>query len=298
MTSDASAFLSEPRCCWPLAASLGEGPLWDNSRQCLWFVDILGCRLHRYHPDRGEQLSWPTPSRPGFVAELVDGGLLVGLIDGLYRFDDATGSFSLLVPVEADRPENRINDGAVGPGGRLWFGTKNEPETSATGGWFSWGGEGLPVQLEEGYVVTNGPAFSPDGRTMYHCDSTTRRILARSVSADGHLGKNHLFAEIEEGAGYPDGLAVDTEGCVWVGLFAGWGLRRYYANGRLRETLEMPCAHVTKPAFGGPDGSTLYLTTATAGLTEEERLAQPLAGGLFSLQVRAVGRQSAQFALR
>lgn len=296
MSSDDSA--STPQCCWPVAAALGEGPLWSPARQCLWFVDIIGCRLHQYVPEKDQRRSWTTPSRPGFVAELADGGLLVGLVDGLYRFDEAGGRFALLVPVEKERAENRINDGAVGPDGRLWFGTKNEPETAATGGWFSWSGAGQPVQLEEGYVVTNGPAFSPDGAVMYHCDSMTRRILARSVSAQGQLGENRLFAEIEEGAGYPDGLAVDSEGCLWVGLFAGWALRRYTADGRLVESLPLPCAHVTKPAFGGRDGSTLYVTTASVGLGDAERAAQPLAGALFSLRVRATGQPLPMLAVR
>lgn len=298
MCPENSVIRSEPQCCWPVAAALGEGPLWSASRQCLWFVDILGCRLHRYVPASGERRSWFTPSRPGFVAELVDGGLLVGLSHGLYRFDEVAGSFSLLAPVDPERAENRINDGAVGPDGLLWFGTKNEAETAAIGGWFSWAGTGLPIQHEEGYVVTNGPAFSPDGRTLYHCDSVTRRILARSVSAEGRLGENRLFAEIEEGAGYPDGLAVDSEGCLWVGLFAGWGLRRYAPDGGLREKLALPCAHVTKPAFGGPDGSTLFLTTASVGLGEAEKAAQPLAGGLFAVPVCAVGHPLPKLALR
>lgn len=278
-----------PECCWPVGAMLGEGPLWSESNQCLWFVDILGCRLHRYSPATNEHASWTTPSLPGFTAELADGGLLVGLAHGLYRFVESSGSFEQLAPVEAGREEIRINDGAVGPDGCLWFGTKNEREDAATGGWFRWCGVGEAVKLEEGYVVTNGPAFSPEGRTLYHCDSMTRRILARTLSPDGALGKNRLFAEIEAGGGYPDGLAVDIEGCLWVGLYAGHGLRRYSPAGQLIASLKLPCMHVTKPAFGGPDGSTLFITTASFGLSEAERAAQPLAGGLFRVDVGIAG---------
>lgn len=286
----AAPVISRPECRWPVDAELGEGPLWSTASQCLWFVDILGCRLHRFDPATDEHRSWDTPSRPGFVAELDDGGLLVGLAHGLYRFDATTGAFALLVPVEPGRDENRLNDGAVGPHGRLWFGTKNEPETAATGGWFSWSGCGGAVKHEEGYVVTNGPAFSPDGLTLYHCDSMTRRVLARTVSSHGQLGENRLFTEIPEGDGYPDGLAVDNEGCIWVGLFAGWSVRRYDPDGHLLETIALPCANVTKPAFGGPDGRTLFLTTASVGLDEAARKAQPLAGGLFAARADVPGR--------
>jgi xylono-1,5-lactonase len=287
---DRKTAVSRPECCWRVGAELGEGPLWSTTSQCLWFVDILGCRLHRFDPANGDHRSWETPSRPGFIAELDGGGLLVGLTHGLYRFDVATGHFELLVPVEQGRDENRLNDGAVGPDGRLWFGTKNEPETAATGGWFSWSGSGAPIKHEEGYVVTNGPAFSPDGLTLYHCDSTTGRVLARSVSGDGQLGENRLFAQIPKDGGYPDGLAVDIEGCVWVGLFAGWSVRRYAPDGRLLETIALPCAHVTKPALGGPDGRTLFLTTASIGLDAVAKKAQALAGGLFSARVEVPGR--------
>jgi D-xylonolactonase len=286
---DRKTALTQPECRWPVGAELGEGPLWSTTSQCLWFVDILGCRLHRFDPATGIGRSWDTPSRPGFVAELGENGLLVGLTHGLYRFDAATGRFALLAPVEPGRDENRLNDGAVGPDGRLWFGTKNEPETTATGGWFSWSGSGASVKHEEGYVVTNGPAFSPDGRILYHCDSVTRRVLARTISS-GQLGANRLLAQIPEGEGYPDGVAVDTEGCIWVGLFAGWSVRRYAPDGRLLETIALPCANVTKPAFGGADGRTLFLTTARVGLDDAARKAQPLAGGLFALRVDVPGR--------
>jgi sugar lactone lactonase YvrE len=191
--------------------------------------------------------------------------------------------------IEDDRPENRLNDGVVGPDGALWFGSKNEPETAASGAWYRWTGVGEPRRFDDGYVVTNGPAFSLDGRTLYHSDSVRRRILARSVSADGSVGENRLFAEIEPDAGYPDGLAVDSEGCVWVALWAGSAVRRYDPGGRLVEVVGVPCPNVTRPAFGGADGLSLYVTTAAVGLSAEERALHPLAGGLFELRVGVTG---------
>lgn len=287
----------EPRCLLQLSCELGEGTLWCDADGAVWFVDIFGLRLHRYETGTGRHDSWETPTRPGFVVRCTDGDVIVGLEKGLYRFSRAEPGFHLLVPVEADRPENRLNDGVVGPDGALWFGSKSEVEDAATGAWYRWSGTGEPVRFDDGYVVTNGPAFSRDGRTLYHSDSLQRRILARSVEGDGRVRENRLFAEIEVGAGYPDGLAVDSEDCVWVALYAGWAVRRYDPDGQLLGTWSLPCANVTRPAFGGSDLQTLYLTTARSGLTQHERELQPDAGSLFAVRspVPGIAPQTFEF---
>ena len=279
----------ELRCLWPGSCELGEGALWAADERAVWFVDVLGQRLHRYQIETERHDSWPTPTRPGFVARSAWNGIIVGLAKGLYRFAPDTPRFELLAPVELDRPENRLNDGVVGPDGALWFGSKNEPETAGTGAWYRWDGAGEPRRFDDGYVVTNGPSFSLDGRTLYHSDSVRRRILARSVSPGGNVGDNSVFAEIEPGAGYPDGLTVDGDGCLWVALYAGAALRRYSPDGRVLDVVRFPCANVTKPSFGGLDGRTLYVTTAAAGLSDLERIQQPEAGGLFELRVPVPG---------
>jgi sugar lactone lactonase YvrE len=280
---------AEIRCVWPGPCELGEGALWVADEQAVWFVDILGQRLHRYQTATKRHDSWPTPARPGFVVGCAPGGMIVGLAKGLYFFSSATQRFELLTQVELERQENRLNDGTVGPDGALWFGSKNEPENAASGAWYRWTGSGEPRRFDDGYVVTNGPAFSVDGCRLYHSDSVRSRVLSRSVSADGRVGENSVFAEIEPGAGYPDGLAVDSEDCIWVALYAGGALRRYGRDGRLLDVVQLPCAHVTRPSFGGADGRTLYVTTASAGLNKDERARQPQAGAIFELRVRVPG---------
>ena len=285
------------RCLWRGPCELGEGALWSAKDRAVWFVDILGQRLHRYEIDSKRHDSWATPTRPGFVVQCAPTGIIVGLAEGLFHFSPDVARFDLLMRVEQDRAENRLNDGVVGPDGALWFGSKNEPETTASGAWYRWTGVGEPGRFDDGYVVTNGPAFSLDGRTLYHSDSVRRRVLARSVFANGSVGENSVFAEIEPEAGYPDGLAVDSEDCLWVALWAGGAVRRYGRDGRLLDVVRLPCPHVTRPAFGGPDGRSLYVTTAAAGLSEEERVRQPLAGGLFELRVGVQGILPRAFAL-
>ncbi|RAK51328.1 SMP-30/gluconolactonase/LRE family protein [Phenylobacterium deserti] len=279
---------SAPECVHPVAAELGEGPVWRAGEGALWFVDIKGRKIHRFLPDTGEAQSWDAPASPGFIAPLASGQWIAGLKTGLHWFDPAAGVFELLQVVEDPRLDNRLNDGFVDARGRLWFGSMHDPEETLTGALYRFDRDGL-ARMDDGYCITNGPATSPDGRTLYHTDTLGKVIYAFDVSEDGAVSNKREFARIEEGAGYPDGPAVDAEGCVWTGLFAGWGARRYSPAGELLDFVRFPVANVTKLAFGGPDLTTVYATTAWKGLSDEARVAQPLAGGLFRFNVSTPG---------
>jgi len=280
-------------CLWDLGCELGEGPLWIAG--ALWFVDIKGQRIHRHQPATGEHRSWTTPSPPGFLAPLAGGSLLVGLKSGLHRFDPAAPrpDFERLYDVEPNHPGNRLNDGAVGPGGRLWFGSMDDGEVRATGSLHRLDAGG-PAAVDGGYVITNGPAFSPDGRVLYHTDTLEKTIYAFDLDLHGAVSGKRVFVRIEDGAGYPDGPTVDAEGCLWTGLFGGWAVRRYAPSGEMLESVRFPCANVTKVAFGGPDLRTAFTTTAWKGLSKAEREDQPLAGGLFAFDVDVPGLPTAE----
>jgi D-xylonolactonase len=275
-----------PECVWPLAAALGEGPVWHDA--ALWFTDIKSRKIHRFDPDGAPQ-SWDAPSEVGFIAPFSNGHFLAGAKTGLYDFDPATGSFTPIRTVEPERPGNRLNDGAVDANGRLWFGSMDDGESAATGQLYCLDGGALRT-MDDGYVITNGPAFSPDGRTLYHTDTLQKRIYAFAVAADGALSDRRIFIQIEEGAGYPDGPVVDQEGCLWTGLFGGWGVRRYSPRGELLQCVRFPVVNVTKIAFGGADHKTVYATTARKGLDAAALTAQPLAGGLFRFTVDVPGQ--------
>ena len=274
-------------CVWPLAAELGEGPVWHGA--ALWFVDIKGRKIHRFDPAGGETKSWDAPSAPGFIAPLAGGGWVAGLKTGLHRFDPDTGVFTLLATVEAPELDNRINDGSVDPAGRVWFGTMHDPETAPRGALYRYDRRGL-ARFDDGICITNGPAASPDGRTLYHTDTLAKTIHAYDLAAKGDLANRRDFATIEAGAGHPDGSTVDAEGCVWVALWGGWGVRRYSPAGEVVGFVKLPCANITKIAFGGDDLKTVYATSAWKGLSAAERAAQPLAGGLFSFRVDVPGQ--------
>ena len=273
-------------CIWPLACSLGEGPLWWQD--AVWFTDIKENSIHRFDPGSGQKLSWRTPSEVGFLAPLKNGRFIAGAKAGLCDFDPANGDFALIRTVEPGLPNNRLNDGAVDSRGRLWFGSMDDHEREPSGMLYRFD-RGSLTAMDSGYVITNGPAFSPDGTTLYHTDTLERRIYAFDLREDGSLANKRIFITIEDGAGYPDGSVVDSEGCLWIGLFGGWQARRYAADGQLLERVAFPVANVTKLAFGGPHLTTVYATTARKGLNQGALLSQPLAGGLFCFEAKVHG---------
>jgi xylono-1,5-lactonase len=275
-------------CVCPMAARLGEGPVWSPHERAVWFVDIKGRRIHRFDDAARATRTWQTPQDVGFVVAASGGRFICGLKSGLHLFTPQDGSFQLLQEVDNDRPRNRLNDAHVDAAGRLWFGTMDDDEVSATGALYRFDTRGLQ-RCDDGYVITNGPATSPDGRTLYHIDTLERAIYAFDLAADGSLSARRVFARVAENDGYPDGPAVDAAGCVWVGLYGGWGVNRYSPTGELLSKLQLPVANCTKPAFGGDDLRTLYITSAWKGLTDDQRAQQGLAGGLFAVRVDTAG---------
>ena len=279
-----------PRSVWSLGAELGEGPVW--ARAALWFVDIKKQQVHRFDPAEASRRSWDAPEQIGFILPTHDGSFVAGLQSGLHRFDEASGSFTLIAEVEADHAENRINDGVVDPAGRLWFGTMDNAERRKSGAFYRYCKGRLTPSGITGVAITNGPAISPGGDTLYWVDTLGQTIWACAIADDASLGPSHLFAAIAPGEGYPDGPTVDREGCVWISLYAGWEVRRYSPRGELLERVKFPVANITKIAFGGDDLTTAYATTARQKMTADEIALQPEIGDLFEFRVNVPGLAS------
>ncbi len=282
-----------PVCVWALGAELAEGPLWQAAENAVYFVDIKGRRIHRLSVATGEQRTWQAPDQPGFLAPLADCTFVCGLPSGLHRFDPVSGEFSRLVDVEPQLPGNRLNDGFVDAQGRLWFGSMDDAEQAPSGMLYRVNEQGAAIAQDDDYVITNGPAMSPDGRTLYHNDTMRRVVYAFDVATDGTLSGKRIFAAIS-GDGHPDGMAVDADGFVWIALFGGWRIERYSPAGELVDQVPLPVANVTKLAFGGDDLQTVYVSTAWKGLTAVERQHQPQAGGLFSFRAPVAGQAQAR----
>lgn len=279
-----------PEKACTVGAILGEGPCWSAAEQKLWFVDIKAPSVHRFDPGSGTLDSWAAPTQVGWILPTDTGGLIAGLQNGLYRFDPQNGAFTLLADPEPELPGNRLNDATVDGAGRIWFGSMDDAEAALTGRVYCYDRGRIAAAPIAPVSITNGPAFSPDGRTLYHVDTLGGVIHAFDVTADGTPANERVFATIESKHGYPDGPTVDAEGCIWIGLFGGWGARRYAPTGELLEYVRFPVANVTKIAFGGADLRTAYATTARKGLSADELAAQPFAGDLFTFRVDVPGQ--------
>jgi sugar lactone lactonase YvrE len=284
--------VAEPRLAWDLKAELGEGPVWVEGDSALWFADIKRQAIHRFDPADGGQSSWRAPEQVGFVFPARSGGFIAGLQSGLFRFDPVTGTFDRIVEVEPDKPSNRLNDGTVDRSGRLWFGTMDDGENATTGAFYRFARGELAATGIAGISITNGPAVSPDGRTLYWVDTLGRTMSACEIRDDGSLGPSRELVRIDKGEGHPDGPSVDSEGGIWIGLYGGWEARRYSPNGELLDRVRFPVANITKIAFGGPDFKTAYATTARQHLEAGDLEVQPLAGGLFEFNVEVPGLPS------
>jgi D-xylonolactonase len=277
---------------WPVAALLGEGPVWVREEQALWFVDIKGNALHRYVPAQDDRTTFAVDGQPSFVVPTTAGTLLVGAGRDLRYFDSGLlgGSVATL-----DMPGgNRTNDATVDRHGRLWFGTMDDGEREPSGAVYVFDGRAIR-KVGGDCVITNGPAISPDGKWLYHVDTLKRLIWRFDIRSGDALGNGDVLVSIAPEDGSPDGISVDAEGCLWVGLWGGWEARRYAPDGALMARIAFPCANVTKIAFGGPDLRTAYATTARGCLDRNALAEQPLAGGLFSFEAPVPGLPCPKF---
>jgi sugar lactone lactonase YvrE len=280
---------SSPQVEWNLAAELGEGPVWVGRDRALWFVDIKKHAIHRFDPANDERRSWTAPEQVGFLFPAERGGFVAGLQSGLHHFDEASGEFTLIVDVDPELPGNRLNDGVVDAEGRLWFGTMDNGERNKSGAFYCFAEGRLTRTNIDGIAITNGPAVSPDGRLLYVVDTLRGTIEVADIRGSGVLANRRPFVRIDPADGHPDGPTIDSEGCVWISLYAGWEARRYSPGGELIGCVRFPVANITKLAFGRDDLRTAYATTARQMLSADAIAAQPQIGDLFSFRVEVPG---------
>jgi sugar lactone lactonase YvrE len=290
--------MTEIECVWPAEATLGEGPLWSQRENALYWVDIKAPALHRFRPEDGDTTSWVMPEPIGWVIERSNGeGLIAGFKERGFAFlTPGTMVPEVIGHPEPDYPDNRFNDAKADAEGRIWAGTMDDNEREASGSLYRLDPDQDWHRMDKGYVVTNGPAFSPDGRVLYHTDTFEGTIFAFDLDAKGKLSKKRIFTTIPEGDGYPDGMTCDAEGHLWVAHWNGWRLTRFRPDGQVDRIIEMPVSQVTSCAFGGPELDRLYITSARKGLGEKELAEQPLAGGLFVLDPGVKGLPAGLYA--
>ena len=282
--------MTEADCIVNTRDSLGESPLWDPVTERLFWVDINRCLIHQLDPRTGEITDWPCKTEPGCLGRADNGRLVAGLRDGFYFFSPATGKFEGITDPEPGKPENRVNDGKVDRAGRFWAGTMRDPNPDEPcGALYKLEGQ-TALQMLDGIRIPNSLCWSPDNQTLYFADTRARVIWGFDFNlASGELTDRRLFVDLQGQLGRPDGATVDTEGYLWSAEYGGGRVVRYTPDGTVDKVVNLPVASVTCPTFGGTDYKTLFITTASQRLTENELAEQPLAGGLFSLKVTVAG---------
>ncbi len=258
-------------------AELGEGPIWDSRSSELLWVDIMAGLVHRFDPATGADTTLDIGRPVGAVVPRAAGGYALAVRDGFAVMDE--NGVRLVAPVGQGRPKLRMNDGACDSNGRFWAGSMHVDEVPGAGSLYRIEPDGHVKTMLGDVTISNGIGWSPDDTVMYYVDTPTLGVDAFDYDAAScAISNRRRIVTIEEGAGSPDGLVVDAEGCVWVALWDGWAVRRYSPDGTLRGVVEVPVARVTKPAFGGAKLDELYITTAAPDAPDPE---QPHAGGIF-----------------
>lgn len=284
-------------CVVDLRAQVTESPVWVLEEQALYFVEIYKPAIHRFVPASGVLTSWTMPEPVGCIALRRGGGIVAGFRSGFGFVDTATGSVEMIADPEPGKPGNRLNDGRCDPQGRFWAGSMVEALDRNDGALHRLDPDRSCRRMVGDLICSNGLAWSPDGRTMYHSDSRQSTVWAWDFDAEtGTIDNRRVFARSAPGEGRPDGAAMDEEGCYWSARYDGWRLVRHDPDGREIRVISMPVGSPTMCAFDSPGLDVLYVTSAGAHLTPEQRREQPNARGLFALDVGVRGLKEPRFA--
>jgi xylono-1,5-lactonase len=286
---------SDVRCVADVHAVLGEGPVWVAREQALYWVDIKGYRIFRLE-ESGERTEWPTPLRVCSLVPRALEGFIGGTDRGIALIEPTAGRFEVIANPEEHLQHNRFNDGKIDRKGAFWAGTMDDLEQDASGTLYRVNPDLSCTAIDTDYRITNGPAFSPDGRTMYHNDTARQVTYAFDLDEGGCALDRRIFLQFGPGDGNPDGMTVDAEGCLWIAFWGGSCVRRFSPAGERLETVRLPVSQPSSCAFGGPDLDELYVTSASAGLDESALKMQPNAGGLFMFTPGVRGLEEVPFA--
>lgn len=290
--------MSDVTCEVKCHSMLGEAPLWDDRTDTLWWVDILTAKLHSFAPSSGKHMERVLDHALTSISKRESGGFVGTQYDGFVLLDEEANVIKHLGIVEPNIPTNRFNDAKVDPQGRLWAGTMDFDCEEKSGALYRLDADLTWSRHDEdhAYIVTNGPTFSPDGKTLYHTDTLAKQVFAFDLGDDGSLHNKRLFIELEEGQGFADGMTVDSAGNLYINHYGGSRITRFDQNGHKINHYPMPASCITSCTFGGPELDRLYITTAAQNVEDEDRWDQePLAGNLFSIEVDAVGLPASSF---
>lgn len=288
--SDAIRVFDAPIC------TLGEGPVWDAALGALHSIDAAGRMMHRNDASGAPTGSWALPRLPGSYAHRAGGGILMAWRNGLGLIDPEAGRFEDIPGLPIDFARERFNDGACDRRGRFWAGTMDRGLREPVGALYRIDPDLTVHRMMEGITLSNGIAFSPDDRVMYHGDSRPGVVRAYDFDLEtGRIANPRIHIDFTAGHGRPDGCTMDAEGCLWVAEVEAGRIVRFDPAGKRMREIAMPVAKPTSVMFGGAGLATLFVTSMRYGLTEEALAAQPLAGRIFALEPGVAGLPEPRF---
>ncbi len=279
------------------SAFLAEGPYWSAEEQKLYWVDILAPAVLQSDLKRGVAVTKPMPELVSALVPRRRGGFIATTQHGIKALDIQSGTMSPIANPEASRPGNRFNDARCDARGRLWAGTLAIDTTPGEGSLYRLDVDGQIKRMDTGFHVSNGLAFSPDNRRLYFTDTGKRRIYVYDFDLDsGEVENRRVFHELPEGVGTPNGLTVDTEGYVWSAQWDGWCVTRYDPDGQVERVINLPVPRPTSCVFGGPDFTTLFVTSARIRLSAQQLAEAPLSGSVFAVDTGITGMPETPYA--
>jgi sugar lactone lactonase YvrE len=291
--------VSEVECVLKIRSILGESPIWDERQGRLYWLDLRKPQIYRFDPESGRNAKVKADLR-GYVGGLVqrrDGGLVAVDHRGIFAVDGKTGRLRSIAKPAKDMRKIWFNDAKCDRQGNLWAGVGDRKEARPLGILYRIDAKGKARKVDSRFICPNGPAFSPDGRTAYFADSYANKLYRYDIDkATGRTGERRLFATVPADVGVPDGMTVDADGGLWSCHWDGWRVTRYDRRGRIDRVLKLPVPRPTSLAFGGPDLSTLYITTASFDLSRQQMREAPLSGSLFACRPGVAGLVEPRFA--
>lgn len=277
-------------------ATLGEGAIWYED--LLYWVDIIERCLYVYDPGTDRHRRIDLPQMVGTVVPRRRGGLVAALANGFAFLDPQSARLTPITDPEADKPDNRFNDGKCDPAGRFWAGTMEIHGHPGLGALYVLHPDGKVERKLDGVSISNGIVWSHDRSRMYYIDTPTHQVAVFDYDADsGEIRNRRVAVEIDRAEGAPDGMTIDAQGNLWIALWDGGAVVCHDPHtGKRIEKVSLPVSRVTSCAFGGDELADLYITSAKVGLDEEQRKRQPLAGGTFVTRVGVRGVPAFAFA--
>jgi len=271
---------------------LGEGPYWSVRQQALYWVDILGQTVFRLRPTDGSVATWQMPEMIGWLIERANSdGFVAGMQRDIVFLGLEPLSITPIARPEPDLPGNRLNDAKADARGCIWAGTVPLSVDGQTGSLYRMDPNGRVTCRDRGYMVSNGPAMSPDGRYLYHNDSRLGFVYRFELDDDSALRNRSVFLRFHPDQGAPDGMTVDSSGALWIALWGAACVSRYTADGHFDRTVKLPASQITNCTFGGAALDRMFVTSAAEGADGEA-----LAGALFEIDPQVTGIAPSLFA--